>query len=303
MNYPAKIILFGEYGVLLGAKALAMPYSKFSGQIILKPAHNTNTDELLASSHTSLKKLYQYFRSNAINFQHLNLDLFEIELTQGVLFQSTIPNGSGLGSSGVVSAAIYGRYLFEGSETADLMVIKQRLSAIESCFHQVSSGIDPLISWINKPILIDAQNTIIREIDLTAFFKTYTLFLINSNKQGETGVLVANFMTKFNQADFKEQIENNYIPIINQTIESLLANDFSTFEASLTEYSSFQRSQFDWLIAEQYLEHFEYGISTGEFQLKICGSGGGGFLLGIAKDRIIAENYFKLNHLDYIVVN
>ena len=303
MNYPAKIILFGEYGVLLGAKALAMPYSKFSGQIILKPALNSNIDELLASSHTSLKKLYQYFRSNAINFQYLNLDLFESELTQGVLFQSTIPNGSGLGSSGAVSAAIYGRYLFEGSETADLMVIKQRLSAIESCFHQVSSGIDPLISWINKPILIDAQNTIIREIDLTAFFKTYTLFLINSNKQGETGVLVANFMTKFNQADFKEQIENNYIPIINQTIESLLANDFSTFETSLTEYSSFQYSQMDWLIAEQYLEHFEYGISSGDFQLKICGSGGGGFLIGIAKNQTIAENYFKLNHLDYTIVN
>lgn len=303
MNYPAKIILFGEYGVLLGAKALAMPYSKFSGQIILKPAHNTNIDELLASSHASLKKLYQYFRSNAINFQYLNLDLFESELSQGVLFQSTIPNGSGLGSSGAVSAAIYGRYLFEGSETADLMVIKQRLSAIESCFHQVSSGIDPLISWINKPILIDTQNTIIREIDLTAFFKTYTLFLINSNKQGETGLLVANFMNKLNQAEFKEQIENNYIPIINRTIESLLANDFSTFETSLTEYSSFQHSQMDWLIAEQYLEHFEYGISSGDFQLKICGSGGGGFLIGIAKNQTVAENYFKLNHLDYTIVN
>jgi mevalonate kinase len=302
MNYPAKIILFGEYGVLLGAKALAMPYLKFSGQIILKSALDSNNDELSNSSHASLNKLYQYFRSNVTDFQYLNLDLFESELSQGVLFQSTIPNGSGLGSSGAVSAAIYGRYLFEGSETADLMVIKQRLSAIESCFHQVSSGIDPLISWINKPILIDTPNAIVREIDLSTFFKTYTLFLINSNKQGETGLLVANFMSKLNQSDFKEQIENNYITIINQTIESLLANDFSTFETSMTEYSSFQRDQLNWLIADQYLEHFEYGISSGDFQLKICGSGGGGFLLGIAKNRILAENYFKSNCLDYTIV-
>jgi len=303
MNYPAKIILFGEYGVLLGAKALAIPYSKFSGQITLKPALNANSDELSISSHVSLNKLHQYFRSNPANYQYLNLDLFEIELTQGVLFESTIPNGSGLGSSGALSAAIYDRYLLPSPETTDLMVIKHRLAAIESCFHQVSSGIDPLISWINKPILIDLPNNSIREIDLSSFFKTYTLFLINSNKSGKTGMLVANFMDRLNEADFRGKIENTYVPIINQTIESLLANDFSTFEASLTAYSSFQRSHLDWLITEPYLEHFESGISSGDFNLKICGSGGGGHLLALSKDRIKAERYFKLNHLDYTVVN
>jgi mevalonate kinase len=303
MKYPAKIILFGEYGVLLGANALAMPYSSYSGQISLNTVPNEHSLELSESSHASLIKLGQYFQANISTFNYLNIELFELELKQGLFFQSTIPTGSGLGSSGAVSAAIYDRYLLPGSETTDLMLIKHRLAAIESCFHQVSSGIDPLISWINKPILIDSPNNRIREIDLSSFFKTYTLFLINSNKSGETGMLVANFMDKLSHPNFRENIENTYIPIINQTIESLLANDFSTFEASLTEYSSFQRSHLDWLITEQYLEHFEYGISTGDFQLKICGSGGGGHLLALAKDRNKAEIYFKLNHLDYTVVN
>lgn len=303
MKYPAKIILFGEYGVLLGAKALAIPYSKFNGQISFKTGPNESSLELSESSHAGLIKLGQYFQANISTFSYLNLELFELELIQGLFFLSTIPTGSGLGSSGALSAAIYDRYLLPSSDTTDLMVIKHRLAAIESCFHQVSSGIDPLISWINKPILIDLPNNSIREIDLSSFFKTYTLFLINSNKSGETGMLVANFMDRLNEADFRGKIENTYVPVINQTIESLLANDFSTFEALLTAYSSFQRSHLDWLITEPYLEHFESGISSGDFQLKICGSGGGGHLLALAKDRIKAERYFKLNHLDYTVVN
>jgi mevalonate kinase len=37
---------------------------------------------------------------------------------------------------------------------------------------------------------------------------------------------------------------------------------------------------------------WETGLETGDFCLKICGAGGGGFLLGFAKDWEVAAAYF-----------
>ena len=50
-------------------------------------------------------------------------------------------------------------------------------------------------------------------------------------------------------------------------------------------------------------KYFKYGIERGDFYLKLCGSGGGGYILGLARDCQRAASYFNLNHLEYMVVN
>lgn len=51
-----------------------------------------------------------------------------------------------------------------------------------------------------------------------------------------------------------------------------------------------------------YLVYFEHGIDSSDFHLKICGSGGGGYIPGFVRDQLVAETYFNLNHLDWTVV-
>ena len=47
---------------------------------------------------------------------------------------------------------------------------------------------------------------------------------------------------------------------------------------------------------------WQWGLDSGKFQLKLCGSGGGGFLLGFTTDYAAAKNYFSGLHHDLIPV-
>ena len=301
MDYPAKIILFGEYGIILNSKALAIPYPRYTGRFRIP---ESSTDKLSVKeneSNKALDKLNNYFKSNEHNFNFLRLDHFKSDIDKGLYFHSSIPSGSGLGSSGALTAALYDRYSAVNHGN-DFELIKTELAAIESCFHGISSGIDPFISWMNKPLLLDNQLKMDVTTMLSQFFNTYTLFLIHSSSPGNTGTLVNLFMEKYQQSGFKAKIDQEYIPLINQTIDAILAADFSTFEAFMTRYSQFQLSYFQEMIPAKMINYFKYGIESHDFYLKICGSGGGGFTLAIARDREKAEGYFNLNHLDYTIV-
>jgi len=301
MDYPSKIILFGEYGILLNSKALAIPYSRFSGRFILPEVSPVEPSPIKAFSNREMANLIHYFKARSEQFKFLDITRFEYDLNHGLYFDSSIPAGSGLGSSGALSAAIYDRYSLAAPQI-DFLSAKSYLAAIESCFHGVSSGIDPFISWIKKPVLLGKSGAPDISVDLSPFFHVYTLFLINSHSPGNTGTLVNHFMENYQHSDFKDVIDQEYIPVINQTIDALLAVDFCTFEQSLTRYSQIQLGHFAPMIPVSMIDHFSYGIETGFFNLKICGSGGGGYILGISRDRLKAESYFNLNQLDYTVV-
>ena len=46
------------------------------------------------------------------------------------------------------------------------------------------------------------------------------------------------------------------------------------------------------MIPEKYEKYWQKGLQGEDFKLKLCGSGGGGFLLGIAKNYDKAKKYF-----------
>ena len=302
MDYPAKIILFGEYGILLNSQSLAIPYSRFSGRLRLPELSTVNPSQDGANSNGAMAKLNHYFKAHSEEFKFLDITHFEYDLKNGLYFDSTIPSGSGLGSSGALSAAIFDRYSIASRPQIDLLLVKSYLAAIESCFHGVSSGIDPFISWIKKPVHFGNTRVPDIRVDLSPFFNVYSLFLINSHSPGNTGALVNHFMEKYQQADFKEIIDHQYIPVINQTIDALLAADFSTFENLLARYSQIQLTNFQMMIPEKMRNFFRASIESRHFYLKICGSGGGGYFIGISRERTKTEAYFNLNQLDYTIV-
>ncbi|HEY3388623.1 MAG TPA: hypothetical protein VGK38_03565 [Prolixibacteraceae bacterium] len=301
MNYAAKILLFGEYGIILNSMALAIPYPRFWGQFRFSNALSDNNSKTECESNIELKKLLTFFKTQTSKVRYINIELFENEINQGLYFDSSVPVGSGLGSSAALTAAIYERYLIQPHQI-DYLLIKKELGAIESCFHGKSSGFDPLVSLLKKPVMMDRNSSIITEIDLTPFLNKYTLFLIDTHSKGNTGELVNNFMKNYNRPDFKTVIDNEYIPIVNQVVKAVIESDFVSFDKFIVRYSEIQLSFFDTMIPQSMKSHFEYGITSGEFYLKICGSGGGGYILGFARERVKAESYFNLNHLDWMVV-
>lgn len=47
------------------------------------------------------------------------------------------------------------------------------------------------------------------------------------------------------------------------------------------------------MIPENFMPAWQWGLDSGIFQLKLCGSGGGGFLLGFTTDYQAAKKYFS----------
>jgi len=252
-------------------------------------------------SNDNLMKLLTYLKTDIAKFHFINIGHFEDEIDHGLYFDSSIPVGSGLGSSGALTAAVYERY-FQYPKHIEYHTIKTELAAIESYFHGNSSGFDPLISLFKKPILSDNQNFFLLDIDLSGFLNTYTIFLIKSQTKGFTNNLVNNFMERRQNHEFRNRIDNEYIPIINQTIGAVISSDFVSFDNLMSKYSIFQLTHFKAMIPQRMRRYFEYGIESGEYFLKLCGSGGGGYILGFTRDRLKAEPYFNLNHLEYLVV-
>jgi len=149
MNYPAKIVLFGEYGIILGSMALAIPYPRLSGGF--RFPENSTTPHLKTQSESNIEiiKLLSFFKKDLNKFQFLDLQCLDHDANKGMYFDSSIPVGSGLGSSGALTAALYDRYALPENQ-ADYQAIKLKLSLIESYFHGLSSGIDPLVSLLNR---------------------------------------------------------------------------------------------------------------------------------------------------------
>jgi mevalonate kinase len=301
MNFPAKILLFGEYGILLDSMGLAIPYPRFSGKFSFFASSGGEPAEQEFVSNWELLNLLNCLKGDPYRFHFLDLHRFEGDICSGLHFESNIPQGFGLGSSGALSAAIFARYSAKG-QPDDYKSIRASLAAIESIFHGLSSGIDPIISLIGKPVLINNQSSEVKEVDLSLFLNSYSLFLINAHLQGNTKDLVTGFMEQYKMTNFRQFVDGEYIPVVNQTIESLLASDFMKFDTAITKYSELQLNRFTHLIPDEMRKHFNHGICSNDFHLKICGSGGGGFILGIASDRMKAESYFKVNHLDYLIV-
>ena len=301
MEFPAKILLFGEYGILFHSMALALPYPRFSGKFSLWEDTADHLHEKEERSNQALKRLLHYLKSHSDKYAFLHLGHFEEEVNRGLYFDSSIPSGFGLGSSGALTAAIYKRYARNFSPDR-YDSINAELAAIESCFHGVSSGIDPLTSLLGRAVLVAGSASTISTPDLSPWLNTFTLFLVNTHAKGNTGDLVTQFMEQYQNLAFQKKIHEMYIPVINQTIAAAIANDQGFFLSSLARYSQFQLEHFERMIPATMRKHFLYGLESGYFHLKICGSGGGGYLLAISTNHTLAENYFKMNHLDYTIV-
>ena len=98
------------------------------------------------------------------------------------------------------------------------------------------------------------------------------------------------------------EVRNVFIPANNGCIETLLKGDMEQFFSHLTELSAFQFLYLPEMIPSNMRPIWESGLQRDDFKLKLCGSGGGGFLLGISNDFKATRKYFKQIGLELIPV-
>lgn len=285
----SKILLLGEYSVIYGSKALSVPYAHFNGHLAY-PDDGRYRDVDFARQ--SNRKLLQYARHlQEVVVQEPLLAGFRIDtlmqdLSRGLYYESTIPQGYGVGSSGSLVAALFYRYMpaaprwDEEGPVVGLEQLQKQLALMEMFFHGTSSGLDPLISYAGRPLLVDKQKYL-HLVDLPRLGETDSIFLVDAGVAEPTRSLV----NWFEQQVHAQKIDLTYLTALTDAaVEQLIAGAMADFQQSLLKLSAFQLEHYLMMIPARMRELWQEGLQSGLYRMKLCGSGGGGFFLGFSQD-------------------
>lgn len=289
--FYAKILLFGEYGIIEDSQGLTLPYSFYKGT--LKFSDLSSDFEKESNKH--LKDLSDYLSDLVLPEEfRLNVSDFKYDISKGLYFDSNIPQGYGVGSSGALVAAIFEHYSVvkynpDDIDKHQLKALKKVFGQIESFFHGTSSGIDPLICYMNFPILIEDKENVDKVSISEGSEGKGAIFLIDSGTVGETGPMVQIFFEKMKTEGFRKTLKEEFIRYNNACIEAFLKKDMNPFFRNLKKLSVWAFEHFRPMIPESLYQVWKKGIDTNAYYLKLCGSGGGGYILGFTKDYTKAE--------------
>lgn len=289
--FYAKILLFGEYGIIKDSKGLAIPFNAFKGALRFQE----DTSSEIASSSNSHLKSYAAYLKNQVAEQRLDVSFdferLDADLEKGMYFDSSIPMGYGVGSSGAIVAAIYDRYADEkvsvlGSLTRDkLLTLKGQFAIMESHFHGTSSGLDPLNSYLSLPILIHAKDHVeSTPIPSQNQAGKGAVFLLDSGITGETAPMVQLFMENLKNKQFEEVMREQFVQYTDACIDHFLSGNIRSLFSDLRKLSGVVFDHFKPMIPTNFHDIWKKGLETDTYYLKLCGSGGGGYFLGFTQD-------------------
>ena len=288
--FYSKILLFGEYGIIKDSKGLSIPYNFFKGAL----KTDENPSDLAKKSNESLRNFVAYLKDmeneepGLVSFDFSKLDA---DVAGGMYFDSSIPQGYGIGSSGALVAAIYDKYannkitVLENLTREKLLSLKTIFSKMESFFHGKSSGLDPLNSYLSLPILINSKDNI-ESTSIPSQNKEGkgAVFLLDSGITGETAPMVQIFMEKMKQEGFRNMLKDQFIKHTDACVEDFLSGNVKSLFGNLKELSHVVLDNFKPMIPSKFHDLWQKGIESNDYYLKLCGSGGGGYILGFTQD-------------------
>lgn len=284
--FYAKILLFGEYGIIKDSKGLAIPYNSYQGAL----KKSDKISEKAKESNLKLEKYFEYLANLKTDLVVFNLQEFRKDLDEGMYFDSSIPQGYGVGSSGALVASIYDKYanekvtVLENLTRAKLLKLKEVFSLMESFFHGKSSGLDPLNSYLSLPILINSKDNLEPTGIPSQKEGKGAVFLLDSEIIGETEPMVSLFMNKMKNEGFRKMLNEDFAKHTDACIEDFLHGNVKSLFGNVKQLSKVVLEHFKPMIPSAFHKIWQNGIETNDYYLKLCGSGGGGYILGFTKD-------------------
>ena len=304
--FYSKILLFGEYGIIKDSKGLSIPYNFYNGALKIDKAHTEATQK----SNLGLKRFAEYLenlQNEQPNLVAFDLDALQKDIETGLYFDSSIPQGYGVGSSGALVAAMYDKYalhkitVLENLTREKLLQLKAIFGAMESFFHGKSSGLDPLNSYLSLPILINSKENI-EPAGIPSQLKKGkgAVFLIDSGVVGETAPMVQIFMENMKQEGFRKMLKDKFVKHTDACVDDFLKGDVKSLFSNIKQLSHVVLDNFKPMIPKQFHKLWKQGIDTNAYYLKLCGSGGGGYILGFTEDLSKAQKALKDYKLEVV---
>lgn len=261
--------------MIFDATALMVPLSRFSAQW----RNASHLSESAAASNASLQRFADYLSTLDEAKDVIDLRRFNHELQYNLFLDSDVPSGYGLGSSGVLVAAVYDHYATQ--KTDDLLQLKALFGKMESYFHGSSSGIDPLQCYLGQPFRITPQGVSMLPVDFMP--DDIHVFLADTGQKSNTKPLVQYFKKKREDTDYLKAFQSDYVPCVSACIDHLVAGEKEAFFSSLRRLTDGQLRFLRPMITDNTIDLF---LEKPDFNLgfKISGSGGGGYVLGFTDD-------------------
>lgn len=304
--FYSKILLFGEYGIIKDSKGLSIPYNLYKGALKIDEEHTEQTQK----SNNSLRRFAKYL--DVLQQEKPELVTFDIaslnaDVEAGLYFDSSIPQGYGVGSSGALVAAIYDKYalnkitVLENLTREKLLKLKAVFSEMESFFHGKSSGLDPLNSYLSLPILINSKDHI-EPAGIPSQTKNGkgAVFLLDSGSIGETAPMVQIFMENMKNEGFRNIIKEQFVKHTDACVEDFLQGNVKSLFGNIKQLSKVVLENFKPMIPAQFHKLWKKGIDSNAYYLKLCGSGGGGYMLGFTEDIEKAKKALKDYKLEVV---
>lgn len=288
--FYSKILLFGEYGIIKDSKGLSIPYNFYKGALKV----GANPDEVAVKSNQSLGRFATYLKQlqeTQPELVQFDIEALQADVAKGMYFDSTIPQGYGVGSSGALVASIYDKYAFdkitilENLTREKLLKLKKIFGEMESFFHGKSSGLDPLNSYLSLPILINSKDDI-----EPAGIPSQTpdgkgaVFLLDSGIVGETAPMINIFMESMKKEGFRNMLKTQFVKHTDACIDDFLKGDVKSLFGNVKQLSKTVLRNFKPMIPASFHELWQQGLESNDYYLKLCGSGGGGYILGFTED-------------------
>nr|WP_299387401.1 mevalonate kinase [Allomuricauda sp.] len=304
--FYSKILLFGEYGIIKDSKGLSIPYNFFKGAL----KTDGSQSDVAKESNKGLKAYAAYLADLEKNEKELvsfDMDALTQDIANGMYFDSSIPQGYGIGSSGALVAAIYDKYatqkitVLENLTREKLLKLKTIFGKMESFFHGKSSGLDPLNSYLSLPILINSKDNI-ESTSIPSQNKEGkgAVFLLDSGITGETAPMVQIFMEKMKQEGFRNMIKDQFVKHTDACVEDFLNGNIKSLFGNLKQLSHVVLDHFKPMIPSKFHKLWQQGIESNDYYLKLCGSGGGGYILGFTQDLDRAKKALKGYNLEVV---
>lgn len=300
--FYSKILLFGEYGIIQDAMGLSIPYNFYKGKFHFAEDTFSESNEHLRTYYTYLS----YLEETGQALVKLDLPELKKDLLAGLAFDSSIPQGFGVGSSGALVAAVYDKYAKdkvdpEKIKKDELAQLKAIFGQMESHFHGKSSGLDPLICYLNLPVIIKSKEDLDTVgLPIESSESKGAIFLLNTLEPGETQPMVQIFMEKMKEKGFRNMVKTELKKYNDECITSFLKGDFSPLFSNLKHLSALLLQNFSPMIPDAFKQVWKEGIESGDYYLKLCGSGGGGYILGFTRDYEKAQKQLGQYQLELV---
>lgn len=264
--YPSKILLIGEYSVLHHGDALCIP----------NPLYYASWKKAKLPDERLLK-LAEYISRQEELVEIIALDKLFQALTDGWYLDSNLPPGSGVGSSGTVCAAILER--FQTLTLKDIVRIKKLLALMESFYHGQSSGIDPLVSYLNAPIVVHQDQIIKLDREILLKTKSFTIELVDSGIPRNSKSQIQHFQKQMESEVNRSFFENELMPFNTLAIDAICKGDDAETILAWKKISRQSLAFFTPMIPESVQKIWKSELQNETSYFKLCGAGGGGFFL------------------------